>query len=71
MGQFLLWDYQAKLAQLHLNRKPAKFYNIEKHLKHTLILEVNYASCAHITVCGLIAHQEYRLLLCMKQKLIK
>ena len=34
-----------------------KSYNNEKHVKRTLILQVNYVCCAHITDFGLIACQ--------------
>ena len=40
-----------------LTLKPANFYNIEKHIKHTSILKVNYACCVHITDYGLIPYQ--------------
>ena len=40
-----------------LTLKPTNFYNTEKHVKRTLILQVNYACCAHITDFGLIAYQ--------------
>ena len=44
-------------SKLSLTLTPASFYNIEKHVNHTLILKVNHACCAHITDCGLIAYQ--------------
>ena len=42
---------------LQITLKLSSFYNIEKHVKHTLILEVNYGWYVHITNFGLIAHQ--------------
>ena len=46
-----------KEAAYKLTLKPANFYNIEKHIKHTSILKVNYACCVHITDYGLIPYQ--------------
>ena len=40
-----------------LTLKPIYFYNIEKHVKHTLILKVYYVCYAHITDFQLIAYQ--------------
>ena len=53
-----------------LTLKPTDFYNSEKHLKCTIILEVNYVCCAYITDFGLITYQRVLALLYMKQKLI-
>ena len=48
--------------RFQLTLKAANFYNTEKHVKHTLILKVNYAFCAHITDFGLIIYRRILIL---------
>ena len=50
-----------------LRVKPA-IYNIEKHVKHTLILKVNYAYCVHITDFGLNTYQRIEALFIHKNE---
>ena len=59
------------ITQDHFSLKSTNFYNIEKHVKRSLILKVNYEFCVHIIDFGPIAYQEYWLFALLKQKLIK
>ena len=52
-----------------VNLKPTNFHNIKKHVKCTLILEVNYVCCAHITDLGLIAYQRILAIFIQKPKI--
>ena len=57
--------------QLPLTLKPASFYNIEKHVNRTLILNVNHACCVDIADCGLIAYQRIQAPFTHKMKAYK
>ena len=46
----------------------ANFYNTKKHVKHTVILKVNYACCVHITDFGLILYQRISALFTQETK---
>ena len=54
-----------------LTLKPKNFYKIEMHVKHTLILKVNYVCCVHITAFGLNAYQRILVLFKHKKKAYK
>ena len=49
-----------------LTLKPENFYKIEMHVKHTLILKINYVCYVHITAFALNAYQ--RILALFKHK---
>ena len=59
------------LAGSRVTLKSTNSYNIEKHVKHTLISKVNYACCVHITAFGLTAYQRILVLFIHETKAYK